>query len=100
VVEALSRDILDHTPLLLQSENASFRGNNQRFIFELSWLYMEGLHELVAKVWNKENRGTSSLVRWQNKLRALRRYPRGWEKMCLGILEKEVILAYIFRIFR
>jgi hypothetical protein len=25
---------------------------------------MEGLHELVAKVWNKENRGTSSLVRW------------------------------------
>jgi hypothetical protein len=88
VVEALSRDISDHTPLLFQTENASYRGNNQMFRFEISWLYMEGFHELTAKVWNKENRGSSSLVRWQNKLRALRRYLRGWSKNVLGNTRK------------
>jgi hypothetical protein len=37
-VESLTRELSDHTPLLLDTGNASHRGNNCNFRFELSWL--------------------------------------------------------------
>ena len=34
----------------------------------------------MEKVWRKENRGVSSIERWQNKIRRLRQFLRGWAK--------------------
>jgi len=39
---------------------------------------------MVAEVWSREVRGRSSLERWQNKIRATRRFLRGWAKNILG----------------
>jgi len=37
-VQALTREISDHTPLLLDAGNPSHRGNSRNFKFELGWL--------------------------------------------------------------
>jgi hypothetical protein len=49
-VQSLYRENSDHTPLLLQTGNASFRGKNQRFRIELGWLHRDGFQEMVAEV--------------------------------------------------
>ncbi|KAG2632796.1 hypothetical protein PVAP13_2NG128603, partial [Panicum virgatum] len=49
-VEALTRELSDHTPLLLDTGNAAHRGNNHLFKFELGWLTRDGFHEMVAKL--------------------------------------------------
>jgi len=41
-VEALTREISDHTPLLLDTNQASHRGNTPLFKFELRWLARDG----------------------------------------------------------
>lgn len=83
-VQALSRENSDHTPLLLQTGNASFRGKSQRFRFELGWLHRDGFQEMVAEVWNREVRWKDALEKWQNRIRAVRKYLRGWSKHSLG----------------
>jgi hypothetical protein len=35
---------------------------------------------LVKEVWESENRGRSHLEKWQNKIRRLRRFLRGWSR--------------------
>ena len=37
-VQALTREISDHTPLLLDAGNPSHQGNSRNFKFELGWL--------------------------------------------------------------
>ena len=41
-VQALTREISDHTPLLLDGEEPSHRGNVRNFKFELGWLTRDG----------------------------------------------------------
>ena len=41
-VKALTRQISDHTPLLLDTNQASHRGNTPVFKFELGWLAKDG----------------------------------------------------------
>jgi hypothetical protein len=79
-VEALTRELSDHTPLLLDTGNASPRGNNRNFRFELSWLTREDFHETITKVWQEENRGDTPMKKWRNKIRIVCRFLRGWEK--------------------
>jgi hypothetical protein len=43
----------------------------------------------VKEVWQKETKGSSSLEIWQNKIRALRRYLRGWAKNMNEAYKKE-----------
>jgi hypothetical protein len=59
------------------------------FKFELTWLFKDGFHEKVAEVWQRETKGSNSLERWQNKIRSLRRYLRGWAKNMNGSYKKE-----------
>lgn len=59
------------------------------FKFELSWLTREGFFDLVAKVWTEVNRGSTSLERWQNKIRRLRQFLRGWAKNEKGFYKQE-----------
>jgi hypothetical protein len=83
-VQALTREISDHSPLLLTSKDPSKPNNTNMFKFQLSWLLKEGFYEMVAQVWQRENRGTTSLEKWQNKIRNLRKYLRGWAKNASG----------------
>jgi len=79
-VQALTREISDHTPLLLDEGEPSHRGNARNFKFELGWLTRDGFFDLVKEVWESENRGRTPLERWQSKIRRLRRFLRGWAR--------------------
>ena len=73
-VNALERSLSYHTPLLLNTRAASYRGSQPLFKFELGWLCREGFREMVAHVWNKEIRSQSALQSWQCKVRSLRQF--------------------------
>ena len=96
-VQALSRGISDHTPLFLDSGEATHLGNKNIFLFELAWFEREGFLALVAREWDKDAGGRTALERWQNKIRHLRSFLRGWAKHLSGIykVEKERLLALI-----
>ena len=79
-IQALTQEISDHTPLLLDTREPSHRGNVRNFKFELAWLTRDGFFELVKEVWEYENRGTSPMEKWQNRIRRLRRLLRGWAR--------------------
>jgi hypothetical protein len=88
-VDALSRDISDHTPLLLSTGEKGKAVSKPPFRFELSWLLKDGFFELVSEVWNKEKRGVTPMQKWQNKIRRLRQFLRGWAKNMAGAYKKE-----------
>jgi hypothetical protein len=88
-VEALNTEIFDHTPLLLRLGEKAIAKKSALFKFELGWLLKEGFFDVVSKVWRKESRGTTSMQRWQNKIRRLRQFLRGWAKNMNGAYKKE-----------
>jgi hypothetical protein len=45
--------------------------------------------ELVSEIWNKENRGSTPLQKWQNNIRRLRQFLMGWAKNMNGAYKKE-----------
>jgi hypothetical protein len=63
VVQALTRDISDQIPLLLDCGTSTTQGNQRPFQFELCWLLTNVFFKQVRDVWNNENRGTNSLQR-------------------------------------
>ena len=87
-VIALNREISDHTPLLLDTGEENQASSHSRFKFELSWLLTEDFFDIVAEVWKKENRGATPMQRWQNKIRRLRQFLRGWSKNINGEYKK------------
>jgi mannosylglycoprotein endo-beta-mannosidase len=88
-VEALNREISDHTPLLLSLGEKSKTKGPAPFKFELGWLLREGFFDVVSEVWKKENKGTTWMQRWQNKIRRLRQFLRGWAKNMNGAYKRE-----------
>jgi hypothetical protein len=96
-VRALTRSGSDHTPLLLDSGDHAFKGNKTHFSFELAWLKTEGFAEIVAREWAAISAGSNSLEVWQNKIRHLRQFLRGWAKNLSGSyrVEKEHLLSII-----
>ncbi|WVZ54678.1 hypothetical protein U9M48_005442 [Paspalum notatum var. saurae] len=79
-VVALSREISDHTPLLLNSGAKTHRCNQPVFRFELGWLQRKDFFSRVAEVWNGRNKGSNAMEVWQNKIRRLRQFLRGWAR--------------------
>jgi hypothetical protein len=71
IVQSLPGVISDHRPLFLDTR-AQSQQNKCTFKFELAWLFKDGFHEKVVEVCQWENKGLTSLERWQNKIRALR----------------------------
>jgi hypothetical protein len=65
------------------------RGNTTRFSFELSWFEKDGFDELVATEWAASHIGKTPMQTWQNKIRHLRRFLRGWAKNLSGKYKKE-----------
>lgn len=88
-VRALSRDISDHTPLLMSTGNGTHSNKQPLFKFELGWLLRAGFLEMVAQVWNEETRGQTPLQKWQFKIQRLRQFLRGWAKNTSGTYRKE-----------
>jgi hypothetical protein len=56
-VQALTREISDHTPLLLSTGSGTHSNKQPLFKFELGWFLHEGFSKMVAQVWEKETRG-------------------------------------------
>jgi hypothetical protein len=88
-VDALGREISDHTLLLLSTGERPKVGNQLPFRFEVGWLLKDGFFELVFDVWNKETRGETPMKKWQNKIRRLRKFLRSWAKNMSGAYKKE-----------
>jgi hypothetical protein len=44
---------------------------------------------MVAEIWNREEKCMTCIDRWQNKIRYLRKYLRGWAKHTNGTYKKE-----------
>ena len=80
VVQALTREISNHTPLLLNTGEGALPNNSHMFKFELGWLLRNGFHEMVSEIWSNVNEGHTPLEIWQAKIRRLRQYLRGWAK--------------------
>jgi hypothetical protein len=88
-VQALDRYQFDHTPLSLNGKVPTCLGNHSDFKFELGWLIREGFYDMVSSICQQEYRGGSAIQIWQNKIRALRRYLRGWAKNSAESTKKE-----------
>jgi len=88
-VDAFNREISDHTPLLLSTGDKTPAGNKPEFKFELSWLLKKDFFETVAKIWGSVDNGSSPMRRWQNKIKRLRQFLRGWAKNENGNYKKE-----------
>jgi hypothetical protein len=86
---ALTRTGSDHTPLLIDSEEAAHTGNRNTFSFELSWMRQDGFFEMVRDEWISIHSGVSPVERWQHKVRHLRQFLRGWAKNLSGVYKKE-----------
>jgi hypothetical protein len=88
-VRALTRAGSDHTPLLIDSGDHAHIGNNARFSFELSWFEQEVFYDLVKREWVAVSAGKTPIITWQNKIRHLQRFLRGWAKNLSGKYKKE-----------
>lgn len=84
----LSRDISDHTPLLLNTRELTSSRGQTSFKFELGWLLRDGFSEIVKKVRSRETVGSTSMEWWQSKIRKLHQYLRGWAKNVSGVYKK------------
>jgi hypothetical protein len=88
-VHAMKRTGSDHTPLFIDSGEPAHIGNKNQFSFELSWMRRDGFTELITNEWNAIQFCNSPVERWQNKIRHLRKYLRGWAKNLIGFYKKE-----------
>jgi response regulator RpfG family c-di-GMP phosphodiesterase len=59
------------------------------FKFELGWLQREGFYDMVKNVWDRPVSGNTPILRWNNKMRAIRKHLSGWASHTAGILKKE-----------
>jgi transposase len=96
-VWVLTRSRSNHTPLLIDAGILAHVGNKARFSFEISWLEQEGFHDMIAAKWAAGPVGKTPIQTWQNRIRHLHRFLRGWAKNLSGKYkkEKERLLAII-----
>ena len=87
-VQLLSREILDHTPLLLGT-GQRFTNCHYQFKFELGWLLCDGFQEMICDIWQSVQQGSNPLETWQKKIRRLQQFLWGWAKNTSGTYKKE-----------
>jgi hypothetical protein len=71
-VQAHTRQVSDHTHLLLNSGESSLMATQHMFKFELRWLLKDGFMEMVRDIWTNTLVGSTPIKRWQGKIRTLR----------------------------
>ena len=64
---------------------------HHQFKFELGWLLRDGFDDLVKEIWLKPVAGRTPIQRWNNRIRNLRTFLRGWARHTTGILKKEKV---------
>ena len=64
---------------------------HHQFKFELGWFLREGFDDLIKGAWAKPVQGRTPIQRWNNKMRNLRTFLRGWARHVSGMLKKEKI---------
>jgi hypothetical protein len=81
----------------LDSGDQAFKGNKSKFSFELAWLKIEGFAKIVTREWASISVGSNPMEVWQNKIRHLHQFLRGWAKNLSGSYrtEKEHLLTII-----
>jgi hypothetical protein len=89
MVRALTREVSDHTPLLLNSGESSLMATQPIFKFELGWLLQDGFMKMVRDIWTNTLVGSTPMERWQGKICRLRQYLRGWAKNMSDQYKKE-----------
>jgi hypothetical protein len=89
MVRALTREVSDHTPVLLSSGESSCMATQSMFKFELVWILRDGFMETVRDIWTHIVVGSTIMERWQGKIRRLQQYLRGWAKNIGGQYKKE-----------
>jgi hypothetical protein len=87
-VNALSRNISDHTPLLLSIGVVNVH-TMPPFKFELGWFLQDDFVEIIKYIWISETRGSNLLEIWQARIRKVRHHLRGWVNHTSGLLKKE-----------
>jgi hypothetical protein len=88
-VRALDRGVSEHTPLLLNMGDATFKGNSRQFKIELSWFTHDDFYTRVAEIRHKPVRGSNSVQRWNRKMSDLRSHLRGWAANNVGIYKQQ-----------
>jgi hypothetical protein len=63
-VQALTREVSDYTPLLLNSGESSHMATQPMFKFELGWLLRNGFIEMVKDIWVNTTEGRTPMERW------------------------------------
>jgi hypothetical protein len=86
---ASTRDILGHTPLILDTGQTSSCNSITMFKFKLGWLLRDGFANIVKNIWLNEKAGSTPMEKWQAKIRRLRQHLRGWAKNVSGAYKKE-----------
>ena len=66
--------------MLIDSGEAAHIGNESLFSFELAWLRQDGFYEMVRAEWISVSVGSTPIEKWQNKIRHIRQFLRGWAK--------------------
>jgi hypothetical protein len=89
MVCALTREVSDHTLLLLNLGESSFMVTQPMFKFELWWLLRHGFMEIVRDIWTHMVVHCTLMEIWQGKIHRLRQYLRGWAKNISGQYNKE-----------
>jgi hypothetical protein len=84
----LSRNISDHTPLLLSTGVVTAQ-TIPPFKLELGWFLRDGFVDMVKDIWVNETRGSTPLEKWQARIRKARQHLRGWAKHTSGLLKRK-----------
>jgi hypothetical protein len=83
-VKKLPRNISDHNPLVVDSENLSKKMQSS-FVFEIGWLKHPDFKQIIGRIWNKPCRAKSTLDKIQQKLKLCKQYLKGWDWNLKGV---------------
>jgi exonuclease III len=67
-VRALTREVSDHTPLLLNTGEPTNAHTQHMFKFELGWLLRDGFIDMIKGLWTSTTFGQTPMERWQGKI--------------------------------
>ena len=91
VLQALSSNVSDHTPLHL-SLNASFRPK-RRFKFEVFWTKLEGFEEAVKEGWVCDPAIVDPFLKLDTLLRNTAKHLQSWGQRKIGNVKVQLALA-------
>jgi hypothetical protein len=93
----------DHAPIILTIGTPKPLCRRP-FKFELGWLQWEDFQDMVKNVWERPVAGNTPILRWNNKMRVMRKHLSGWAGHVSGILKKKKVvyhlLLIIWRLYR